>query len=243
MNCTSNKLKCQPYPEHGPLLQNLDIPLNKLAQIIDSPQSLQTIYCYVIATVENHNGRFVQKGSGPNFQGGFITLCTCKHYMRSGSVSKEWIGKWIAGFSTLNAGAGKNTLVFLMRIGHAFESHKGLWASCHISQQTKDAKNASFNRLGDIFQPTPNFHDCYDPQSYHYPIPGHVHDFLNQKTIQPVWHQDIDYKGYGRRPSLLVGDPKLSFLWSEPKIYLDEEPHLTQGCEKYQLNCFFERLK
>jgi hypothetical protein len=92
----------------------MNIPLDTLDEQITNSHA--TVYCYVITTVKNRGGQLVQNGSAPNFQGGMITLCTCKHPMRSFLEPDEWKGTWIAGFTTVTAGQGGNALVYLMEI-------------------------------------------------------------------------------------------------------------------------------
>ena len=51
----------------------------------------------------------------------------------------------------------------------------------------------------------------------------HVH----RKSPDDIgWCKDIDYKHaekYHRQPPLLVADPKRTFLWNEPILYLDQK--------------------
>ena len=67
-----------------------------------------TVYGYVITTVELRDGLFDQTGSGPNFDGGLITLCTCKHDLRARMHTEEWLkNQWIAGFTSWDVRFGK----------------------------------------------------------------------------------------------------------------------------------------
>ncbi len=68
-------------------------------------------------------------GSEPNLDGGRITLCTCKHKMRTSPVfvadgSKSRI--WIAGFSS-SKGGEENWLFCLMKVDEAFDDQCGIY--------------------------------------------------------------------------------------------------------------------
>jgi hypothetical protein len=64
----------------------------------------------------------------------------------------------------------------------------------------------------------------FDPNSYHMPIPGHRH---HKNANDHMWRIDIDYSSKKlkvkakRQPSLLVCEPEFSFLWREPRLYVD----------------------
>lgn len=70
-------------PMSGPLARKRDSSLPALEHSIPGELRARAIYVYVITTVGNKGGQFVQMGSAPNFQGGCITLCTCKHKDRA----------------------------------------------------------------------------------------------------------------------------------------------------------------
>jgi hypothetical protein len=168
MACRIGDADYQPFPQCGALADRLNLSAAKLGQAL-SP-SCAVVYCYIIATVEQRDGRFIQRGSGPNFQGGRISLCTCKHRMRTYKDARAWEGAWIAGFTGVAAGRGGNALVYLMRVTHAFDSHAALWASGAIPTAVKRAKAAHLHPLGDIFEPKDAPGDPYRPRSY---IPPH----------------------------------------------------------------------
>jgi len=182
-------------------------------------------YYYVVATIKNSKGQFLQTGSAPNFQGNLVSLCTCKHFMRTFMDTDEWVGKWIAGFSGVAAGNGKNMLVYLMKVGYAFNSHQNLWFSTKIPEEAKLAKVTRFNKYGDIYQPFDQKRDPFTFQSYFEPVKNHVHCNDNH------WHNDINYDGCkGRKAALLFGAIDNSFLWNIPKIYFIG--HLHRGQKK-----------
>ena len=142
----------QPFPKEGKLGQNTNLSLEELKYRVGSVKAF--VYCYVVATIKQKDGKFIQTGNGPNFQGDLITLCTCKHFMRTFLDDESWKGKWIAGFTGKHAGKGKNHLVYLLKVGHTFNSHYSLWHSESISDQTKSAKVTDRNKYGDVYQPS-----------------------------------------------------------------------------------------
>ncbi len=77
MGCSTDEPDHQPFPRKGLLSDNSNLPLETLYSSLGSERTV--VYRYVITSVDNNGGRFVQRGSGPNFQGNMVTLCTCKH--------------------------------------------------------------------------------------------------------------------------------------------------------------------
>jgi hypothetical protein len=215
------KMDYQPYPITGLLARNMNIELENLKSKFCVEQA--DVYCYVVATIKNRNGQYFQTGSAPNFQGDLVSLCTCKHFMRTFMDIEDWLGKWIAGFSGVTAGNGNNVLVYLMKVGHAFESQQDLWLSEKISEEAKRAKLTQVSKFGDIYQPMNQISDPFAIQSYIHPVENHVHTKNNE------WHKDIKYEGCkGRKAALLVGDPKYSFLWDKPMIIYECRLHRGQ---------------
>jgi hypothetical protein len=218
----------------GQLASNLNLQVATLRQKVIFDQAI--VYFYVIATVENRGEYFVQKGCGPNFQGDLMTLCTCKHYMRSFFDADAWKNKWVAGFTGVKAGNGHNALVYLMRISQAFESHYEFWTTKTISTKAKRAKAAHLHIHGDIYKPRGATDDPFDPQNYVAPLDSHVHAKDND------WYKDISYVGCsGRKAALLAGDPKYSFLWDKPMIFYPSP--LGRGQRKCDFGIFLRQLK
>jgi hypothetical protein len=213
-------LEYQKFPSEGPLRANLNRSLAELRTAVGGADA--TVYCYVVDTVRYLGGGFRQTGSGPNWQGDRLTLCTCKHHMRSWLTEAQWRNCWVAGFSGVNRVDRGNYLVYLMKVDEAYGSHADLWRSRSVSRVTKEAKVASRNILGDLYEPMDGGGDPHSPAAYRPPMVGHVHEH------GAYWRKDVDevYTG-GRRPSLLVGDPERSFLWSEPAIRLSWELQRT----------------
>jgi len=216
-------LDYQPFPQTGRLTRNLNLSLESLRQKISAGQAV--VYSYVIATVRIRNGRFVQTGSAPNFQGGVVTLCTCKHFMRTFIDVNDWPKYWIAGFTGVKAGGGRNALVYLMKVGQAFQSQYDLWFSDTIPDAVKQAKVAHRDRFGDVFQPKSGPADRFDYRHYVPPVSDHVH-------FPEAWRSDVDYSSRaGRRAALLVGDSEYSFLWNESILFYPRKLHRGQKKE------------
>ncbi len=233
----------QPFPEHGQLSKNLNLTADGLRSRLLVPEFRDAnVYCYVVATVKSGGPGFVQTGSAPNFQGGVITLCTCKHFMRSLLDPGEWRGKWIAGFTGLEAGARRNALVYLMQVGRGFQSHLELWRSDALTTEAKEAKAADANRFGDLYRPAAEVNAEFHPSGYGEPMPGHVHHDPKD------WHQDICYRSArsDRVAALLTGEASRSFLWSKPIVYLKQTSRvgLGRGHRKWPLGTLLdEHLK
>ena len=229
MGCITRKTQKQIFPSNNDLTANLNFTLKALKQRIGNNDSL--IYTYVLNTVENKNGSFIQLGSAPNFQGNYVTLCTCKRLMRCYQSKDSWPGMWIAGFSSIKAGLGRQSLFYLMKIKYAFRSHFELWSTKLIPQKTKQAKDATEYIRGDLYKPESYLTEEFNPQHYVIPHNDHVHSQDN------LWHEDIFYNDrYKRISYLLVGDPRYSFLWNQPKLYALEKQY--QGSKKTTLNQF-----
>ncbi len=187
------------------------------------PSDAAEVYAYVISTIGRDSERFVQYGSAPNWQGGVLTLCTCKHWMRSFGTPEDWCGRWIAGFSGVKAGGGRNALVFLTRVGAAYDSQAALGV------RARNAKAATRHRHGDFFEPKSAGSDPYRPRSYHTPCRNHDH-FPGRG-----WYGDINYVGTGRhRPALLVGEVAQTYLWDKPRLFFPKP--IGIGQRKYTLD-------
>ena len=205
---------------------SLDDLSTKLAALGEGPEA----YAYVIRSMKQANGEFNQTGSAPNFDGGYITLCTCKHLMRTYKQPEEWASGryWIAG-STAQFG-GRNWLAYLMQVGEAYASHFDLVAGFRSRgrQTALDEKYAHLHSLGDILEPKGSAPltgaQRFSQTRYRAPIDGHPH----QK--KESYGKDIDYvTRNGRRPSLLVGAASYSFLWTRPVIFRATKRPLPRG--------------
>ena len=213
----------QPFPETGLLANNSNQPLAILADRIRKVRG--RAYSYIVSTVNlkpNTLG-FEQHGSAPNFQGDVLTLCTCKHQMRSRLSADQWQDDvWLTGFTSRTIYAGKHWLFYLAKVDSAYDSHSDLWRSMVAS--TRNAKSAHVHFLGDIYKPKtphPTENARFSPSRYVEPS-VHVH---RQMRSDRGWHNDINYDlaAKSRHPPLLVADPKQTFMWDEPMIYFGED--------------------
>ena len=205
----------------------------------------QTVYGYVIETVKPYQGGFLQEGSGPNWDGGVITLCTCKHDMRAWMTPEEWRrGMWVAGMTGWSIPFGKQqSLVYLMRVGEAYGSHAELIFQLNSTGRgaVVKAKDSTLNQLGDLMMPRkagvpakPN-----DPAAYHAPRPDHPH------SDEDGWHNDVHHPSRGRaarEAPLLVGDSAFSFLWTRP-VVRRRHPSVTRPCRVWTLSEFLDDLE
>ena len=125
----------QPFPQDGVLADSLDLSIDRVDARLHSVQD--RAYSYVVRTVKWNeiSQRLEQHGSAPNFQGGVLTLCTCKHQMRSSQLADDWEGIWIAGFTSRTIYEGRHRLFYLAMVQSAHESHCDLWNSVDLSSR------------------------------------------------------------------------------------------------------------
>src|SRR5713101_4344306 len=90
----------QPFPISGRLAKNLDLSLAALKKRLRA--ETDEAHSYVVKSVkwDQPTKLFRQRGCAPNFQGGYITLCTCKHQMRATQDGDDWKDTWVAGFAS-----------------------------------------------------------------------------------------------------------------------------------------------
>lgn len=235
--------KVQSFPSSGILRKNLNLNLNSLLDKLKSAVqgSQNSVYSYVVRTVKlDHEGtRFEQHGSGPNFQGDVLTLCTCKHQMRSRLSVEQWQGNvWIAGFTSRTIHKGKHWLFCLAKVESAHESQSDLWSK--MPADSRNAKAAHRHYLGDLFEPTiPMLTGDARFSPRHYSMPSdHVH------RKHDSWKRDINYQHTmtGKRPPLLVANPRLTFLWEEPVIYFAFEKHCRDYLKWSSLQGLIDQL-
>ena len=238
------KEKDQDYSRIPPLKKNFNLTLDQLEPELKKYKT-DIIYAYIVESIEwrdENKAEFVQRGSAPNWDGSVITLCTCKHLMRAYKTPEQWSAKpyWIAGFSSKTK-MRTRTLVYLMKIEEAFESHLELWEKSKVlTPEVRQQKLANNHRLGDLFEPKKIRNaDPFDPHSYTNPRSDHSH------TKNNYWHQDIfrEYYKSKKHPALLVGDPEQSYLWTTPKIYLKDDFSLGRNCRTISLETLFNHLE
>jgi hypothetical protein len=211
----------QQFPDHGPLYCNLNIHLHCLKKRLRNVGD--EAYSYVVTSVELKERIFEQRGSGPNFEGGVLTLCTCKHQMRASQSTDEWESDvWLVGFTSRTIYEKKHWLFYMAKIESAYESHSDLWKS--MTETIRQEKVAHRKYLGDMFKPKTRslMGDArYAPFHYHVP---RLHAHRNRKNPNG-WRNDIRYHladKYGHA-SLLVADPELTFIWNKPTIFLKQK--------------------
>jgi hypothetical protein len=211
----------QLFPTSGSLVENTNLSYMELAEQLGNLE--EAAYSYVLKSVhmDDSGQHFEQYGSAPNLQGGRLTLCTCKHQMRTSLDCCEWPGTWVAGFTSRRIHDGRHWLFYLTRVQKAYESHAELWEN--LPAGAREAKSAKENFLGDVFAPRGRVagDGRFDPRRYYTPS-RHSH---RRNSCDNGWHNDIDYWCADRfgRPSLLVGNPHLTFIWDEPLIAFDKK--------------------
>lgn len=231
----------QPLPLSGALNDNLNPSLShlkKLAKEVGKESgTAPMVYAYVMISSQlDQQDRLRQRGSGPNFAAGLITLTTCKHQLRAARDVADWPGAWIIGLSGRRIQGGRHWVCFATQIEQAFASHLELWKA--VSTEVREAKAADASIHGDLFRPRrgTTAANAFDPDSYRAPIKGHRHEAPEK------WGKDVSYRRWNRPAALLVGDPDRSFLWSEPSLFYRSD--LAQGYKKFgNLSEFLENVE
>lgn len=225
---------------------NTDLDLKALSHRLASTGNLdnQRVFGYVVASIHLRNGRLEQEGSGPNFKGGLVTLCTCKQSMRSEQPLR---GSWIVGMTSWTKEFGKQqALVYLMLVKEAYPSQFHLVRELQRSgrQSVVDAKNSTIHLLGDLMMPVRRHlaeADRLSVEAYLRPILGHTH----RRTVQDTnWHDDIHYvNGKANRPaSMLVGDPNFTFTWTR-RLIRHRCPSAVRPYRKWSLSWLLENIE
>jgi hypothetical protein len=215
----------QPFPADGLLAKNLNLPLPVLKMQIGETQGRTCSYVVRSVRLDQKAQRFEQHGSAPNFQGDVLTLCTCKHQMRASLPTEKWGSVWIVGFTSRTIHEGRHWLFYLAQIESAYESHADLWMATKAKSRNAKAAHAHF--LGDLFKPKtpiPTGNARFSHSRYISPN-LHAHRTRNEDGWHNGWHNDINYRHAEtyRHPALLVADPRRTFLWEEPTIYLNQK--------------------
>lgn len=244
--CRPNKAN-QEVPGFAGAARDLDIEsLRQLIARFGNPDS-ERVYGYVVRSVRPRDGMYMQTGSAPNFNGGLITLCTCKHSMRASLTPEQWQkGVWVAGFTSWDKDFNKQqSLVYLMRVGEAYESQADLVHEFRRSGRstTIDAKDSTQHVLGDIMMPRTESlfgEDRYDPAQYKIPMLGHAH---RADAADAGWRDDIDYLGRGgRQAAMLVGDEDFSFMWTRPVVRRRHPKH-SRPYRQFSLTDFLDDIE
>ena len=225
MRCGHKNLElCQPMPSSGPLASQMDTPLASLRNLKSRP-----VFVYVVTSLKIKDKCFIQTGCGPNFQGGRITLCTCKHKDRASPPptkydenpdTEPWNGVWVAGICSARQ-LRPRSLFFLMQVEEVFENNADAWKTLEKTLgKAVQAKSTHRSRFGDIYEPKSKkgCENPWDQTNYEDSIANHVHKAptARYKDVEKIYHPN-------KHPKLLCGDPKHSYLWSTPKIRLKEK--------------------
>jgi hypothetical protein len=190
---------------------------------IPAPLRARPVYAYIVTSIKTSPElRLYQTGSAPNFDGGRITLCTCKHKDRatfhlSNDPEDPWKNVWVAGLTSRSEDPSR-ALAYLMFVERSFSSQVELWHS--LPAACRQAKSASRSEHGDLFEPkAAAAKDPYNPASYHAPHPGdHVH--ATQKHPSQ-WHRDVMRWGRWSKPHrLLLGQVAQSYRWPRVTMIL-----------------------
>jgi hypothetical protein len=200
-------------------------PASPGALLKSTPATLreQPVYAYIVTTIKTTpDFQLCQTGSGPNFDGGRITLCTCKHKDRatfhpSSDPNDPWKKVWVAGL-TSKSGDPSRSLAYLMCVERSFLSQLELWRA--LPDSCRRAKSASKSELGDLFEPkAAAANDPYNPARYRSPrTGGHVH---STKEHPDTWHHDVMRWGRRSKPHrLLLGQAAQSYWWMHVKMIL-----------------------
>ena len=185
----------------------------------------QRVYAYIVTTIKTRRPcyQLEQTGSAPNFDGGRITLCTCKHKDRATfRPSKDrrnpdpWQGVWVAGL-TSKAADPSRSLAYLMCVERSFVNQVELWRALPTS--CRQAKSASKSVIGDLYEPKPTAtSNPHDPANYKSPLVGHAHSPAGNPAY---WYRDVMRWGRRSKPHrLLLGLASQSYRWTHTKMIL-----------------------
>jgi hypothetical protein len=221
----------QLFPTKGYLFDNLDLTKSDLERRIGHLTGQVRFYT-LNSIKEDGAGLLQQTGSGPNFQGGELTLCTCVPHIRAEprwANAAEW---WIAGFTDTKlkslrhrSGSLIHYLFYLAKVQVAYTSPAELWHA--LDDRARRKKSTRLHPLGDVFEPNPSSpcKDHHKADHYFPPMLGHDH---RMSDLQAIWKDyDIEQCPHRRHPRLLRADPSLTFIWQTPLIYKDYRRHGT----------------
>jgi hypothetical protein len=220
MSCRTSR----PLPSSNAEVQAFAVPSSPkaLLRLVDRTLRTKPVYCYIVTTIETTSAFDLQQmGSAPNFAGGCITLCTCKHKDRATirmlkNSSDPWRGVWVAGLTSKSANPSRS-LAYLMYVERSFSSQLALW-NC-LPKACRREKSASRTKLGDLYVPKPAARDePHIPANYRSPLRGHVHSPTRDRQM---WHRDIEQWGRVPRPHrLLLGQAAQSYRWVHVEMVL-----------------------
>ena len=207
--CKINDLEVQRIPRSNLRTILVDAVLPK-----NFEKEKGNVFSYKMTSVTQAGDELEQRGCGPNFQGGRITLCTCMRYHRTWPSIGE--GTWIAGFTGNHSG---NKLFYLMKVDHVAETFTKLRDSDWLPDYR--AKSSRYDVFGDVYEPLSKatVSEPHNPELYYPPIEGHKHGYKFE------WHKDIKRFHSGKSHKLLVGEPGNSFVWRHARYRYTPQPH------------------
>lgn len=223
------------------------------------------VYVYVVATTEIKNNQIFQTGTGPNIEGGLITLTNCKHKMRCEmrddikngiylngdlwTICEDNV--WIAGLTTRNRSTnpyGKHFLFYLMKVGEYHDSFIDLWRYLQNNypnalsvKRTVDYDPKS-NPLGDVYEPRREWccNDPFDPNSYHPPHDRHPHHWCTTYQSQPNCHTSCNVSCECWKRDIAYnkcGDPPYLLTGDKDLSYVWQIPKI-----QLDLNCLIQLI-
>ncbi len=237
INCKINNKSEIRYQQIGGRSFNQNMTLFKLKKELKDND--EPIYYYIIKSVVFSNGEYHQSGCGPNFEGGVITLCTCKHRMRTFPEINK--GTWVAGITTRNSKESNinNSLFYIAQIKKVYDDYDSLISE--LPKNVVEYKSSLENPLGDIFFPKSNCNNLHLVDCYISPIKDHVH-IINGNS----WQEDVGlYKSNKIDPivhKLIVFDKSKSFIWKKPIITYQNNSNFGVGQAKTTVSKFLNNL-
>lgn len=213
--------------QHGVVLNDPD----GLLEALDADQ-VRECYFYTSHQIYYEDGLIRQTRSSPNWEGGMVTYCTCKHLMRS--VSRDtWEDTWIATVGPREC--ENNCLVCVGRIWRSFPSNFTLSGCLRSYPEIFKVKMADTNPRGDLYTPKGRAlagYDVYKHSNFLEP-PKHTRsvDFYKKSPgsvserkdgLIPKWWRDLEYTMYGNRPMVFILSP--CWIFSRPMLWSDRDP-------------------
>jgi hypothetical protein len=175
---------------------------------------------YVVRSLRLVNGVLKQKGSGPNLEGGIVTLTTCKHAMRASRALN--VGTWVAGVTSAEMPLRGQALFYLARVGGYATSHVEHWNA--LPHPTRSAKSMVHNALGDVFEPIEPEATAPDADMSKYKAfqVEHSHGMWDGVRLlgdRNGLEGDLRYRSHFGEPArLLRFDPSMTWVWERPTI-------------------------
>jgi hypothetical protein len=192
------------------------------------------VYLYTQHEIFYDGGVIKQTRSTPNWEGGLVTFCNCKHNMRT-YQRDTWVGAWLVGLCPKEC--EDNTMLFAGRIDRAFDSHYGLSHMVYRDYpQVALHKLAHTNPRGDLYIPKHGFNLASSGRRYHHntyiePVnhcravetyrksPGST---MRADGTVPKWWRDLEYLQRGIRPQVFILQP--CYLFSKPMLWTSRQP-------------------